>query len=128
MGARGKRMARVLVVDDDDQICAVVRRLLETEGHEVVAALSVNQAIAELKSELYDIVLIDLVMPKKGGIDLIMELKETNSTVKYVVMSGQVPVSGESVTRLVERYGAASALAKPFSKAELVSAIDRALV
>jgi DNA-binding NtrC family response regulator len=120
-------MARILVVDDDDQICAVVRRLLETDGHEVVAALSVNQATAELKHEHFDVVLIDLVMPKKGGMDLIMELKETNSDVHYIVMSGQVPVSGESVTRLVERYGAAAALAKPFSKAELIQAVQRAL-
>jgi len=121
-------MARVLVVDDDDQICAVVRRLLERDGHEVVAALSVNQATSELRREHYDVVLIDLVMPKKGGLDLIMELKETNASVKYVVMSGQVPVSGESVTRLVERYGAAAALAKPFSKAELLDAVQRALL
>jgi two-component system response regulator RegA len=90
--------------------------------------MSVNQAIAEMRRQNFEVAVIDLVMPKKGGMELIMELKATDSSVRFIVMSGQVPVGGESVTRLVERYGAAGALPKPFSATELNDAVNRALI
>ena len=120
-------MARVLVVDDDDQICAIVRRLLQTDGHDVSIVTKAAQAASKLESHQFDILIVDLVMPKQGGIDLIMEIRAQHNDIPIIVMSGQIPVGGESVSRLVARYGASVALAKPFTGAELREAVTSAL-
>lgn len=117
-------MARILVVDDDEQICAIVSRLLRDEGHDVTTVTKATQAVSKLRNHAFDLLLLDLVMPKQGGIDLIMEIRAQQNDIPIIVMSGQIPVGGESVARLVSRYGAAAALAKPFSAEELSAAIN----
>lgn len=116
-------MAKILVVDDDEQICAIVARLLSDEGHEVTTVLRAAQAVSKLRNHTFDLLLLDLVMPKQGGIDLIMEIRAQQNNIPIIVMSGQIPVGGESVSRLVSRYGASAALAKPFSAEELHAAV-----
>ena len=120
-------MAKILVVDDDDQICAIVRRLLRNDDHDVSVVTKATQALSKLDSQHFDLLIVDLVMPKQGGIDLIMEIRAQHNQIPIVVMSGQIPVGGESVSRLVARYGASSALAKPFSGDDLKAAVASAL-
>jgi CheY-like chemotaxis protein len=120
-------MAKILVVDDDEQICAIVSRLLQDAGHEVTAVMKAAQAVPKLRNHTFDLLLVDLVMPKRGGIDLIMEVRAQQNDIPIIVMSGQIPVGGESVSRLVGRYGAAATLSKPFSADELNAAVSSVL-
>jgi DNA-binding NtrC family response regulator len=121
-------MARILVVDDDEQICAIVSRLLRDEGHEPTTVVKASQAVAQLKNHHFDLVLTDIVMPKRGGIDLIMEIRAQQNKIPIIVMSGQIPLGGDAVAGLVSRYGAAAVLPKPFSADELATAVNHALV
>ncbi|MFW5688363.1 MAG: response regulator [Spirochaetota bacterium] len=120
-------MARVLVVDDDEQICTLVSRLLENDGHTPDVANTGVEALAKLADDSFDLMLLDLVMPDKGGIETIMEIRRTAPGLPIVVMSGKVTFGEASVTRLIEQYGALATLPKPFSSDELRKAVMTAL-
>lgn len=120
-------MARILVVDDDEQISTLVSRVLETEGHEVGVGWSGVDALAELDQHEFDLLLIDLVMPGKGGIETIMEIQRVAPTLPIIVMSGKVSLTDVSINRLVQHYGAVALLPKPFTTDELRSAVGAAL-
>jgi CheY-like chemotaxis protein len=120
-------VARILVVDDDSQLRSVVSRLLRSEGHEVTEAPGGEEASAAIKATAFDLLLIDLVMPEKGGLETIMEIHHDAKSIPTIVMSGKIPVDDDAVNRLVERYGARGVLAKPFTNRELLDAIDLAL-
>jgi CheY-like chemotaxis protein len=88
----GARCGRVLVVDDDLQVCRLIARLLEPE-HEVVTVVSAAQALDLIRGgERFDIVLCDLVMPQMTGMDLHAELTRTvpGMAEKMVFMTGGV--------------------------------------
>lgn len=120
-------MARVLVVDDDEQICALVSRLLENDGHEVAVAMTGVDALEQLHDHEYDLMILDLVMPQKGGIETIMEIRGVSPNLPIVVVSGRVTVGDASTTRLLRQYGALAVLGKPFSVDELRAAVAGAL-
>jgi len=120
-------MARILVVDDDEQICALVSRLLENDGHEVAVAMTGVDALAELRASAYDLMILDLVMPQKGGIETIMEIRGVSPDLPIVVVSGRVAFGDASTTRLLRQYGALAVLSKPFSADELREAVSESL-
>lgn len=120
-------MARILIVDDDEQICDLVSRILVNDGHETVVAHTGSDALLELRGSRFDLLLIDLVMPNKGGVETIMEIRAIAAKLPIVVMSGKVTFGEASVTRLVEHYGALGVLSKPFSSEELRKAVTNAL-
>ena len=68
-------MALILIIDDDDQIRDVIRRMLEPAGHEVVEAVDGADGIRIYRERPADLIITDLIMPKKEGVELIMELK-----------------------------------------------------
>jgi len=120
-------VSRILIADDDEQICTIVARLLDHDGHTVTAVHSGAEAIATLRSAPFDLLLLDLVMPQKGGIETIMEIRGEIPRMPIIVMSGKVRFEEESISRLVQHYGAIASLAKPFSSDELRSAVAAAL-
>jgi DNA-binding response OmpR family regulator len=120
-------MAKILVVDDDEQICTLVSRLLQMDSHEVDVATSGADALESLGSDVYDVVLLDIVMPGKGGIETIMEVRATQPDIPIIVMSGKISTEDASVSRLVSRFGAMTILAKPFSADELRESVRNAV-
>ena len=120
-------MARVLIVDDDEQVCAVVSRLLAHEGHDSEVVHTGTEAIGALRDRRFDLLLIDLVMPEKGGVETIIEIRNLANSIPIIVMSGKVSFEEASITRLVTHYGAVASLGKPFSVEELRRAVSRAL-
>jgi len=74
-------MARILVVDDDDQIRTLLRVTLEREGHEVFEAPDGNVALSLYHQNPADLVITDIIMPEKEGIEMIMELRRSDPEV-----------------------------------------------
>ena len=120
-------MAHILVVDDDEQISTLVSRVLETDGHQVSVGWNGVDALAELEQHEFDLLLIDLVMPEKGGIETIMEIQRVAPGLPIIVMSGKVSLTDVSINRLVQHYGALALLPKPFTTDELREAIGKTL-
>src|ERR1700690_4452875 len=75
-----RRAPRVLVVDDNPDTMVLMRELLATRGYEVVAVADAAQAEIEIRRELPDLILSDVVMPGKSGYELCREVKENPST------------------------------------------------
>ncbi|HTE05257.1 MAG TPA: response regulator, partial [Planctomycetota bacterium] len=101
----------VLVVDDDSQVCQVVREMLESAGHAVHVAHHGVQALAVLAAVPVDVVLCDMLMPEKEGIETCHEIWRGFPGLPFIAMSGAP--GGSNYMRIAVRLGAACSLAKP---------------
>ena len=120
-------MASILLVDDDDQFRTMLSEVLTLCGHKVQQASDGQQA-----SNLYgvhptDLVITDLVMPGKEGLELILELKHSYSEAKIIAMSDGRRQGNREYLKMAKAFGAKQALAKPFSHQEILDAISQVL-
>lgn len=116
-------MNKILVVDDDQQIRNMLRATLERENYEVVEAGDGIEAMAAYKSESIDLVITDIVMPDKEGIELIMELKGTNPEVKIIAISGGGRINPEDYLKWARRFGVDRTFSKPVDRQKLLEAM-----
>ncbi|MCX8048531.1 MAG: sigma-54 dependent transcriptional regulator [Methylohalobius sp.] len=116
--------AKILVVDDEPDICELVQEILEDEGFSIVTASSGAQARRRLKEDCPDLVLLDIWMPDTDGVSLLKEWVGSGVTCPVIMMSGHGTVeTAVEATRL----GAFDYLEKPLSMAKLLSTVERAL-
>lgn len=126
-------MAKILVVDDDGDLCSALRSSLEgLLGHTVFVAHDGASALQMQKRCPADIVITDIFMPGRDGLELIQELRRTDDGLSIIAMSGltgRAQSEGEAAYQLVaaRAMGAVQTLAKPFELASLAAAIERAL-
>jgi DNA-binding NtrC family response regulator len=116
--------ARILVVDDEANIRALIDEILSEEGYAVTTAADAKQARAARKEQEYDLVLLDIWMPDTDGISLLKEWSENGATGAVVMMSGHGTVdTAVEATRL----GAVDFIEKPVSLAKLLRTVEKAL-
>lgn len=118
-------MRRVLLVDDDDAVRTAIQLLLQREGWDVTACSSVDDAERTFPLTPCDVVLSDLVMPGKGGLELLNSLRQHDPRLAFVVMSGYL--TDDRFKELLQA-GASDCLAKPVESDDLVRALTRAIV
>jgi CheY-like chemotaxis protein len=118
-------MARVLVIDDDAAMRRMMARVLSGAGHQVREAADGDEGLAAFAAEGADLVVCDLVMPDREGIETIRELRRAAPQLPILAVSGGgfPSVYLQSAVRL----GASAALVKPFRAAELLDAVARLL-
>ena len=116
-------MARILIIDDDVQILKMLRKMLESEGYEVVDAVDGNKGLKLYREDPTDLVITDIIMPEKEGIETIIDLRREFPEAKIVAMSGGGHGEAESYLHMAKRLGAQRTLTKPFGKGELLEAI-----
>jgi DNA-binding NtrC family response regulator len=116
--------ARILVVDDENDIRELVREILSEEGYAVEAAANAAEARAACAAQMPDLVLLDIWMPDTDGISLLREWQTQGLTAPVVMMSGHGTVeTAVEATRL----GAVDYVEKPLSLAKLLRTVQRAL-
>jgi DNA-binding NtrC family response regulator len=115
---------RILVVDDVPHTVEVLQRNLTAEGYQVYSAASAAEAIRILEGTPVDLVITDLKMPKVSGLHLVRHIRENCRDTEVMLITGYPSIEGavEAVKTGAEEY-----LAKPFTDAELSSAVRRAL-
>lgn len=107
-------MPTILVVDDEPQIRAWLRSILEANGYQVEEAHDGYAALAYLERAKPALVVLDIFLPKVGGLDIIMRIRSSAKPAKILGISGnQIP--GYDVCKTAKVLGADEALAKPFS-------------
>ena len=116
-----------MVVDDEVAVLETLERQLRRSGHVVHVAHNAAEAIETLGSHEVDVALVDLVMPGKGGLTLIMENLSSKPDLMVVAMSGRLPVGTDSMKSLGGTLGISCYLGKPFTQEELDRAIATAL-
>jgi CheY-like chemotaxis protein len=84
----GRPTPSLLVVDDDESFRALARTLLEPAGFQITEAESVAQCLAHLKSDVFEAIIMDIVMPDHDGIEVLRDLKTSFPEVKIITVSG----------------------------------------
>ncbi|MBI3796927.1 MAG: response regulator [Deltaproteobacteria bacterium] len=117
-------MVRVLLIDDDAAMREVLRTILEREHYEVLEAPDGEVGTQLFRAQLPDVVLTEILLPKKDGIETIRDLRKEWPHVKIIAMSGGgYRVTPQSVLEAAADFGALRTLAKPFSCQTLLSAV-----
>jgi DNA-binding response OmpR family regulator len=119
-------MARILLIDDDDPLRSVIAQNLIIAGHTVVQAADGRQGVDLFHATPVDLVLTDLVMPGKEGIETIIELHRERPELPIIAMSGGMPRSAMYLD-IAAKLGARRALSKPFTPETLLKAIEEVL-
>lgn len=116
--------ARVLVVDDSATIRAVLGRMLEVDGYEVVRAADGESALEMAKAEPPAMIFLDIVLPGMNGFAVLRALRHDPATqhVPIVMISGNQQATEQFY---VQRFGADDFISKPFGQAEVARSIDR---
>jgi CheY-like chemotaxis protein len=117
-------MKRILLIEDDNDLRRMLRLTLQNLGCEVLEARNGNEGLAILQSADADVVLTDLIMPEKEGLETIQELRVKWPALVIVAMSGGGRFDARDNLRMAKYFGAKVVLAKPFSSEELAKAIE----
>jgi CheY-like chemotaxis protein len=121
-------MARILVLDDDAVMREVLRAMLEAAGHEVIDAADGEAGMEIYRTQPTDLIVTDMIMPEKTGMEAIAELKQEFPDVKIIAISGGGEKSGPySYLMMAKRLGAKRILMKPIKHQELVEAVSEVL-
>ena len=120
--------ARILVVDDNASLRRSLAELLTRSGHEVIQAADGSQAGRVWRAVEVDLVILDLFMPEKDGIETMVELRAFAPGIPIIVMSGGT-AGGPKIDMLnaAELLGATLTIEKPFTLAEMLNAVRKAL-
>ena len=113
-------MAVILVIDDEADICALLREALERDGHEVLTARDGRDGMQVYQAHRPAVVITDVFMPRRSGIDLVLELGRADPPPKMIAMSG---VAGSSFLEAAREANVARTFVKPFDVREIVRAV-----
>jgi CheY-like chemotaxis protein len=111
----------ILVVDDDEAFLRSLRLLLEVDGFTVVTAENGVRGLQAFRNRNPDIVLVDIMMPKLGGMETIRQMRRERPGAKVIAMSGGAGPGGLDLATAAREVGAVAALEKPFDPAALAS-------
>jgi DNA-binding response OmpR family regulator len=120
-------MSRILVIDDDPMVRKVVVRILLRGGHDVLYAADGDEGLLTFRDQTPDLVITDIIMPGKEGIETIREISSLSPGARIIAMSGGFRQSSFDVLHIAGQLGACKTIAKPFSAAELLALVEHCL-
>ncbi|MFH0780682.1 MAG: response regulator [Pseudomonadota bacterium] len=118
-----KKAKRILVIDDAPTALDLVRRILENEGYEVQVATNGQDGVELFRRQSCDLVITDMVMPVKDGLQTILELREQAPELPVIAISGGGAISKERYLTVAGYLDRVTAIAKPFTVEALVAAV-----
>ncbi len=119
-------MARILIIDDNEEIRLLLRRVLEAD-HEVMEAVNGSDGLKRLDDQKIDLVITDIFMPDKDGLELLREIRKSHPGMKVIAISGGGAFGNMDVMRIARSFGAFRVMAKPFSLSEMLQTVHAAL-
>lgn len=130
-------MQRLLIVDDEPLVRDALRRVLELEGMHVTVAADAESGLGELRRELPDLAIVDVIMPGVDGVEMIRRIRREFAALPVIAISGggNFEVSGyrpeairtQAYLAAATKAGADAVLPKPFNLGELLAAVRRLL-
>ena len=116
-------MAAILVVDDDRDVRDMLQRLLERAHYEVETAEDGRQALRMFQEKTYDVVITDILMPEKDGIETIIEIRRDFPEAKIIAISGGGDIDPNFYLHLSSQFGVSRTLTKPFEREDLLASV-----
>jgi DNA-binding NtrC family response regulator len=120
-------MKRVLIIDDDEQLRALLFEILDRAGFEVIEAANGEEGLKRYREQPIDLVITDLIMPEKEGVETIVELRREFPNARVVAISGGGRAGGRDYLPIAARLGASRTVAKPFTSQEILEAVRETL-
>jgi DNA-binding NtrC family response regulator len=121
-------MTTILIVDDDQHIRRTLRALLTRYGHEVLEAADGVVAMEHCRLQVLDLVITDLFMPEKDGLELLLELRALRPNLPIITMSGGAATKSLDLLADTRMLGAVRTVAKPFTIDEMRQAVEAVLM
>lgn len=120
-------MAAILVVDDEEPIRFALRQILEAAGHSVEEAENGKKALAAAARRNFDLVITDILMPDKDGIEAIMELKRERPRLPVIAISGGGQVGARTYLEMADAFQADRTMPKPIRARDVLAAVEKLL-
>jgi DNA-binding response OmpR family regulator len=120
-------VARILIIDDEDQARRMLHQVLERAGYEVVEACNGSEGLRCFRAHPTDLIITDILMPEKEGLETIMDLRREFPQAKIIAMSGGGRTGNLSFLEVARRLGAQRTLQKPFELQEMLAAVRELL-
>lgn len=114
---------KILIIDDEEEVRALLRKALEKQGYEVEEAADGSQGTRLLSQRPFDLVIVDLFMPKKDGMQTIIDVRQGQPDVKVVAISGGGLTGNLELLTHAQTLGAECSFAKPFNLNELLDTV-----
>jgi CheY-like chemotaxis protein len=115
---------RILVIEDDPMARIAIVQILKVSGYEVIEADNGRRGIELFEGEAPDLVVTDIIMPEKEGLETIMHLRGLRPGQKIIAISGGGRLFNTDFLQMASRLGADAILAKPFEPEELIDKIE----
>ncbi len=116
--------AKILIIEDDDQVRDLLKKILQGEGYEVLSAVNGAEGLKMYEQENPGLIITDLIMPEKEGIETIRELRKSDPDVKIIAMSGGGTIDAGQYLLMAERLGVAKTFKKPFRRNDIIEAVS----
>jgi YesN/AraC family two-component response regulator len=120
-------MAKILVIDDEQFTRQSVSIILSNEGHQIDVAENGLEGIDLQKEYNYDLVITDVLMPEKEGLETLQELKASYPNLKVIVMSGGERLGNRDYLPTATLFGADDIIQKPFTDAQIIDSVTKCL-
>ena len=120
-------MHKILIIDDEPHILLMLKKMLERAGYEVDLASNGKEGLHLFQSKPSDLVITDIIMPEKEGLETIREMRRIQSGLKIIAMSGGGKISAENYLKTAKIFGASRIIEKPFSQQHMVSTVNELL-
>lgn len=116
-------MPRVMIVEDDGQVRKVWRAVLEEAGYEVTEAEDGFRAVEIQRENPADLVVTDLLMPGRDGLETIMHIRRADRSVKFIAVTGGGKILRSDLLRQARMLGATKTFQKPLEAEKLIEAV-----
>jgi YesN/AraC family two-component response regulator len=120
-------MHKILIVDDEVSILIMLKRMLERAGYEVYTAANGYEALKVYEREKPQLIITDIIMPEKEGLELIIDLRKTNPDLKIIAISGGGRIQPYNYLPSASLFGANMTFHKPLDPKEFVAAVNKLL-
>jgi DNA-binding response OmpR family regulator len=120
-------VSHILVIDDDSDLCFILQELLRAEGHKVSVAADGAQGIALQRKQPASLLITDIFMPNKEGIETIRDFRKEFPGVPIIAISGGGRLQSQSSLFTAKELGAAVILRKPFEMSDLLKSVAAVL-
>jgi DNA-binding NtrC family response regulator len=118
-------MTKILVIDDDVIVRETIIQILEDQGYQVVGAEDGRRGLAAFRSERPDLVITDIIMPEKEGIQTITEIRRERPDAKIIAISGGGRIGNTDFLKIAQKLGATDIISKPFDPDDFLNRVDR---
>lgn len=120
-------MKTILVVDDAPMIRELIKSVLEVEGYKVIEASDGEEALQKFRENHVDLSIVDIFLPKKGGLQVMGELIKSDQSHKFIAISGGEAFNPEAIVELAKVFDVVETFTKPIDTRRLVETIKAAL-